>query len=794
MSIYPAGIAGDGDLLIARNLIETGLATSIDAATGTILVTNATGIVPNMLLTIEKEIVKVLGVNGNTIPISRALDGSTAASHVIGSPVSGYIVAEHHNALAAEVKAIETALGPNLVNVAGRSQFVGTMDASTGLCDFTSLSGLVDGPLPAAASGNNGFYVVVTVAGSPPSGPMVGVSLRVGDWGISNGLIWSKIAVASVANWLELNDKPFIDVRQYEFTRINGIGVSGDLSVAGAKTITFTASPLGVSGVAGLAPHWVYISGGTGTAEAVLITGGTSLGNGAPGTLTFTTVNGHTGAWTIASATAGFQEAVNFIPDTPDNHGTIYAPARTFPYYPFYATLTIPNDKRIVLLGDGSNSIITMNMPTGSAADGIVYNANPNSFCRIANLQLANGVGVPGTGTSGYYLRLIGASITTLIENVQINNSINGMAIESSQPTLRDVFVAEFKNVAISGIGTRSGGFWDNVQIINRTTTGAAAGFRVQASTNTLIDGLYLLNCGVGGDSASGSELPYGLFIDPGTQFASNIFINNSVFDSNEVGLHVHMGSAALGGGIYQISNSRFAVNNVSDGVGYSAGIDLFSDAGGTLKISDVQITGSYFAGCVTGIRLRGVALFNVAGNSIGGQNVTHTQTNQAIRITNSLKGTITGNTIGYGTLGRTATTGVTFESGPTDLPVVLESPYSDFVITGNKMFGVTNSLVVWGVSPPTNLVYSNNGGTDDSIPTIASATNLTIAPNPIIAISGTTALQTLFGGWVGRTVRLQFTNAAPGGVTTGGNISRIVAAVQNQILTLTFDGTNWNL
>jgi hypothetical protein len=89
-----------------------------------------------------------------------------------------------------------------------------------------------------------------------------------------------------------------------------------DLSAAGAKTLTLAACPPGVTGSE---PQYnVYITG-TGTAEAVKVTGGTCSGNGQSGTLQFTTANPHASGYTIGSASGGLQEALVTARFTPSN-------------------------------------------------------------------------------------------------------------------------------------------------------------------------------------------------------------------------------------------------------------------------------------------------------------------------------------------------------------------------------------------------------------------------------------------------------------------------------------------
>jgi hypothetical protein len=91
---------------------------------------------------------------------------------------------------------------------------------------------------------------------------------------------------------------------------------SASLTTAGAKTINLAACVAGV--VASEPQYYVYIAG-TGTAEAVLVTGGTCLGDGQAGTLQFTTANTHTTGYTIGSASSGLQEALIVARFTPTN-------------------------------------------------------------------------------------------------------------------------------------------------------------------------------------------------------------------------------------------------------------------------------------------------------------------------------------------------------------------------------------------------------------------------------------------------------------------------------------------
>ena len=83
----------------------------------------------------------------------------------------------------------------------------------------------------------------------------------------------------------------------------------GGTLAMGVQTITLTPCPIGVDATD--TKNYAYISGGTGTAEAVQYTtsggAGTCSSGAATGTIKVNVANSHSGAWTIANA--GFREA-----------------------------------------------------------------------------------------------------------------------------------------------------------------------------------------------------------------------------------------------------------------------------------------------------------------------------------------------------------------------------------------------------------------------------------------------------------------------------------------------------
>lgn len=233
-AVFPSAVATDADLLVVRNRAQSTLTVALNSSDTTCHLASGSNFPTNSVITIGSEVIRITANGGTATPtIQRAYDGTSAASHVVGSLVSGYIVAHHHNQLAAEIEAIETALGASLAHV-------GT---------------------PALTSADYNF------AAQTPGGSIS----------------------------------------------------------AGSNTITLSPVPPGVNGSD--THHYLYLTAGSGTAEAVLITGGTAVASAGSGTVIVTAANSHSGAWTVTSATAGIQEAIAALGGSP---GRVLIPAGAY--------------------------------------------------------------------------------------------------------------------------------------------------------------------------------------------------------------------------------------------------------------------------------------------------------------------------------------------------------------------------------------------------------------------------------------------------------------------------------
>lgn len=178
----------------------------------------------------------------------------------------------------------------------------------------------------------------------------------------------------------------------------------------GWNSITLSPCPNGLSGSD--AWHYLYISG-TGTAESVLISGGSCVSGSKSGTVEFNASFSHPVGYTIESATSGLQEAVNaaILPKTnaQSSRSIVINPgeyllrarlsirARGVQISGFGATLTCVTLDTCIMLGDPSTALLFARIQlrgirlrpgiSNGTAPAIEDNANGSEISDIASAQ-----------------------------------------------------------------------------------------------------------------------------------------------------------------------------------------------------------------------------------------------------------------------------------------------------------------------------------------------------------------------------------------------------------------------
>jgi hypothetical protein len=360
------------------------------------------------------------------------------------------------------------------------------------------------------------------------------------------------------------------DARTYAWSRTNGSGASGDLSSPGAgKTITVTPPPKGVYGAS--SNHYVYISDGTGTAEAALITGGTCAATSVGMcSIVVTTANAHSGAWRVGTATAGIKEAVQsggkyiFVPS-----GTVYAPV-TIPA----ATL----GSQFHIFGAGRQStVLTVASSFPLSVDGVFVSepGEPGPIFSDFTVQFTQ----PNSSDLGDYTQwppafYIRDSPRVEIRDVQINAAWDGIdALENTGgAVIRNLWMSAFHK------GIQFDGAMDTVRIDGLHFW--PFGLTSMSNAMTLfINNENILGVEVG--RLDDFKLTNSLFINRkairfwagADDSGSTSTVSNTSFDS--------FGAIAIEKGRIKFSNSYF------NGFSTTDTLDQISITGGTLQIEN---------------------------------------------------------------------------------------------------------------------------------------------------------------------------------------------------------------
>lgn len=294
----------------------------------------------------------------------------------------------------------------------------------------------------------------------------------------------------------QIKNQPFRDALSFQFDRTSGTSASGDLSASGIVTMTLTDVPLGVNGAD--TNHYIRISGGTGTAETVLITGGSAVAGAASGTIICTTANAHTGAWKVTSATAGLQEAVNDA--SASSYKSIFVPPGE---HIFYDTCNLNGASNIAIWGIPGTVKISLSRSSGTkqcirsvggalssgttiTADAITFaNRSTPAFVNSFTLTSATGHAV------GNYIALTYNDGTYVY--VQINKiaALAGAVVTLEEPLVIPLLAAHSNSV--QKITLASGLYIGGIIFDGTSATGGTySALYIEGYTNSVVDDVAL--------------------------------------------------------------------------------------------------------------------------------------------------------------------------------------------------------------------------------------------------------------------------------------------------------------
>lgn len=444
---YPGAVVTDNQLRVAVNNVQTTLTFPMLAGDTAINVANATGIVTNSMVTIDNEKIAVCNVVGNQLTVGysacpnvdgRGFDqphgGGAAVAHANGAGVYLNIDAWFPNAVRVEMEAIENALGANLANVLVPNPLpvnkggTGAATAAAGLANLLAGSKQGNGTNVQMAGTNSG------VAGAPLCDDANGNAGTSGctppfPSGAQTQVLQIQPNTGNNTTY-QFAPKPQASAADYNFPAQQ----PGGSLIVGSNTSTLSPCPLGVNGTD--SAHYLYVSGGVGTPEAVLITGGTCTSGASSGTVIFTAANTHSGAWTIASVMGGVPEAAVAAPGA-----TLYVASSITAY----GMLALP---AATTLQCAPGATITQ------AFSGTALVSVPNSYGTIQGCTLNGNQASGGASSTGVVYA--SGSYFSLLNSVVENGSADGVHVTADHAALVGNRVTGNLYTGISVIGTPS--------------------------------------------------------------------------------------------------------------------------------------------------------------------------------------------------------------------------------------------------------------------------------------------------------------------------------------------------
>ncbi len=521
-------------------------------------------------------------------------------------------------------------------------------------------------------------------------------------------------------------------------------------ALTGATPVTLTLNPfpLGITETSDDAatPHYLRITDGVGGNENVLITARTST------SVTFTPASSHvSGNWKIGSATNGIQEAIKWV-ESLSNGGSVKL---EFGNSTVYKTISFSGSPAVSLEGHGWWDSIVLADSTFSTGD-IFYCEGTTQLLQFRNLHIARNV----TSASGAGIHVKNSGILGgVIQNVKIENCYIGLDFESS------------------GGYTVIGYDYTQSQAANPS---AHAGVYIHGSAGAGGDMTFVGGHVESEQTNSANMLTYGFRIEAADGIEISGFVVRAEYGLSVYGLNgKQIGSVSVHG--CTIDNCRinnvqivcdptptlFTNISVSDckligTLTNAESVVVVNNATATTYIG-VTLTDNFILGAVgDGLFSNNVRGLILSNNQILDNNTSVTGGGCAARIFNVSDLTMEGNLLSD-----------TQGSPRQSYGLVLAGTLTRATITGNNFYGFASASINNLASPIVDTLIFNNGGVDQSVPTVASAATVTIpATQPsIMIISGTTGINTIAGA-SGTGHRL--TLLMQGAVTfSGGNQAR---------------------
>lgn len=546
---------------------------------------------------------------------------------------------------------------------------------------------------------------------------------------------------------------PLINPADYIFTpQIPGTSLTGLIT----NSVILTPCPRGVN--ASDIGHWLYISGGTGTAEPVKITGGSCTSQATTGTVTFVPVNSHSGSWAISSATFGTSEAV-FANFSSTQGGQIYIPGGLYhllaPIVIPFSNITIQGvssggtkiscdfttgscfdfDGSLAPGGVGfSNSILDMTIFNNASSYGsgrIGVDVQDQNTFRARGLNMtymSTGVQVLGAGSFGIFLDFLNISMVQPTSGIGISVDFNGDFY------LANTFIGgQLAAPGRAGIELINGGgfYLTSVDLLGNTNN-----IRITPGSGKIVNYVFCTECI--SDASIGDST---LLAPTGTGVVHTAVFTNSWFSSAGAPGIISPPPTAngfactpSGGGVVsfvELDGSRF-VNNTKNGADFGPGCDWITILGGLATQNSIGTATNTYNGWNFQNNVNHIHVEGITGDGTPGWGLVQ---NYTLYIT-----------------------------GPTN---------NDLTILGLKQTDPPSFKVLFDGSTSTNKNILAPNALSGAL-TIASSATIDPGTSDVdtLNITGGTGIATITRGWNSRVLHLIKLDGVPTTLIAGGNIT----------------------
>lgn len=559
---------------------------------------------------------------------------------------------------------------------------------------------------------------------------------------------------------------PYVYLSDFNFA---AIAPGGSLTGGGgSQTITVPLCPLGIATSGSFATP-VYLSGGTGTAESLVPSGGTCSNTlalaGSGGTITVSPANSHSGAWTVTSSTGGFQEALNYLSAVSTNGVVWMNPAVTTT---LHAVVTFPAGNFTVDGLGGASATIQRgsDYPSGDLFN--ITEATSSYYYHVQHVSFQNQTTAGQTSGAAVHARLsrvvvenircVGGYICLNVDAAPGFTAVNFEFHDGSHTATNVLLTCGSPCSSVLFVPT------DDLFLGGQNYANHGNAFKIGAS-----DGVTISN--VQGGTVGGGTWMY-FNPESAPAYISNVRVDDVLVDGDCTDILI------AGGGNIQISNSKFLNghksgvtinggaapiqigpgNHFDYGVGQGSGTasDIQQNTAGTFPL---MISGNVFTGCDK----NSVALVPCILSNGG-----------SMAIFNNL-----------------------FQSDTAPFFIASESTTASLTISANSFTGVTAATPVsldFGFGTfPTAMVYSSNVGVDNIIGSVASsAGNLTLPQNPNFVVTNNAGISSIQAGscWAGRAGSFRTTGGATT-FTASASIGNTLTTASNVPVLYSCDGTH---